>query len=177
MTPLAILDSKKLSESLRHALSWDDHVASLMVSARNGSIIGYAFRGPTPIIKTLRTISTTMTTAYSATSDDKLIFQSPGTKSISVISPIGDHLLLAVTSNDQDATDQVNYDALKFTNANGSLEQEDSVDEAHSDQGQDDHEEPNQLFEEVREDLESISAELVVRLEKEFSTLDWPDDI
>lgn len=98
MGQVCLLDSDRLSALLRDALAWSDNVSSLMVSATNGSILAYAYReNKTPSIKAMRTQSTTMTAAYTVASEDSLVFEAQNTGAISVISPIGDHVLLAVT--------------------------------------------------------------------------------
>ncbi|KAL2448261.1 hypothetical protein ABEF95_015635 [Exophiala dermatitidis] len=114
---VCLLDSDRLSSLLRDALSWssstsdanggDDSnsnkhsVSSLMVSAMNGSILAYAYRdGQTPSVKDMRTQSTTMTAAYSTVASedaDVLVFEAQNTGAVSVITPIADHVLLAVT--------------------------------------------------------------------------------
>ncbi|RMZ75789.1 hypothetical protein DV738_g5270, partial [Chaetothyriales sp. CBS 135597] len=77
----------KLSQVLQDALSWKSSTSSLMVSATNGAILSYAFKGPTPGIKELRTMSTTVTAAYAIASEDVLIFEAQVSRALSVIVP------------------------------------------------------------------------------------------
>ncbi|RMZ86352.1 hypothetical protein DV736_g6422, partial [Chaetothyriales sp. CBS 134916] len=96
MAQICLLDPARLSQVLQEALSWESWTSSLMVSASNGAILSYAFKGPTPSIKELRTMSTTMTAAYAIAPEDVLIFEAQVSRALSVIVPVGDHILLAV---------------------------------------------------------------------------------
>ncbi|RMD41230.1 hypothetical protein DV735_g3892, partial [Chaetothyriales sp. CBS 134920] len=95
MAQICLLDPSRLSQVLEDALSWRSSTSSLMVSASNGAILSYAFKGPTPGIKELRTMSTTVTAAYAIASEEVLIFEAQVSRALSVIVPVGDHILLA----------------------------------------------------------------------------------
>ncbi|KAI9874709.1 MAG: hypothetical protein M1823_007626 [Watsoniomyces obsoletus] len=96
MTQVCLLDSVKLSALLQDALTWSSTVDSIMVSATNGSILATSSRGEAPEIKDLRTLSTTMTAAYTVASENTLVFEAQATGALSVIVPVADHVLLAV---------------------------------------------------------------------------------
>ncbi len=169
MSQVCLLDSDRLSALLRDALAWSDNVASLMVSALNGSILAYAYRSTTPSIKALRTQSTTVTAAYTVASEDVLVFEAQNTGAISVITPIADHVLLAVTGPEPKRTG---------TLQNGQVQESehglDGADEAHEGQNDLDEDEEHQ---QLRTDLGVVSQELARVLRAELSMMKWPEDI
>lgn len=169
MAQICLLDFARLSKLLEDALSWSPAASSLLVSANNGSILAYAFRSNTPSIKDMRTLSTTMTAAYSAASENTLVYESQSSNTISVINPIADHVLLAVTGvaaanaydGDAAVADKASWDEDNNTDA------EDAEDQGEEDRTQ----------AETRFDLESISEELATILRAELRDMRWPDDI
>lgn len=173
MSQVCLLDSERLSALLRDALSWSDHVSSLTVSALNGSILAYAYRNATPSIKEIRTQSTTMTAAYTVASEDVLVFEAQNMGAISVVTPIADHILLAVTGPEpmkqktpspKTAGDEEQEHA---TNGDEVEEQDRERAEAESE-----HE-----HEQVRTDIEAVSQGLATVLREELAKLKWPEDI
>ena len=174
MTQIALLDSARLSSLLKDALTWSKSVASLLVSAKNGSILAYIFRGSTPSIKTLRTKSTTMTAAYSASADNTLIFESQDSGMLSVITSIGDHLLLAVSSGEhkQPQTSQALYSSAQEAGLESEDAEADSdVEDAENTQG------IASRTEETKHELEEVCSELADVLREELQALKWPEDI
>lgn len=158
MAQVCLLDSDRLSLLLKDAISWSSHVSSVMVSSLNGSILAYAYRDATPSIKRMRTQSTTMTAAYTVASEDVLVFEAQNMGATSVIAPIADHILLAVTGPEPKLA---NGETLDESSSNDREEEEDD-DEAQQ---------------QIRTDLEVVSQELAHILRGELSTLKWPDDI
>ncbi|KIW14411.1 hypothetical protein PV08_07194 [Exophiala spinifera] len=172
MGQVCLLDSGRLSALLQDALSWGGHVSSLMVSALNGSILAYAYRNATPSIKDIRTQSTTMTAAYTVASEDVLVFEAQNMGALSVVTPIADHILLAVTGPEpkkQKTASPEAVDEEQEHTTNGDIVEE--QDQAHS-EAETEHE-----HEQVRTDLEAISQELATLLREELAKLRWPEDI
>ena len=156
-----------MSKLLEDALSWSPTATSLLVSASNGSILAYAFRAAAPSIKDMRTLSTTMTAAYTAASENILVYESQSSSSTSVIGPIADHILLAVTgANARIGDGQTRSD-------------ERSSKEVQADSDTDDEalNEDDGAQAEIRLELELISEELASVLRDELRDLKWPDDI
>jgi len=171
MAQVCLLDSNRLSQLLHDALSWSDKIASLMVSAKNGSILAYAFRDATPSIKSLRTLSTTMTAAYTVASEDILIFEAQNTGAISVITPIADHILLAVTGPSRGASKGMGGSMYDHHDHRGEVDTPvDEVEDASDDDRDDDQEQ-------LRTDLEGISQELASLLQDELADFKWPADV
>lgn len=172
MAQIRLLDSARMSKLLEDALSWSPAASSLLVCASNGSILAYAFRSQTPSIKDMRTLSTTMTAAYTAASENTLVYASQSTSTISVIGPVADHILLAVTGvapANATAGNAVAVDK-DSTEARGNR---DTVDEA----SEESEEEEDSAQAETRHELESISEELATILREELRDMRWPDDI
>jgi len=169
MSQVCLLDSDRLSALLRDALPWSDNVSSLMVSATNGSILAYAYMDTTPSIKDMRTQSTTMTAAYTVASEDILVFEAQNTGAISVITPIADHILLAVTGPEPKKPKPAQ---------NGHLEDAEhasvGTEESHEEEGQIEEDEGHH---QIRTDLEVVSQELARVLREELSKLKWPEEI
>lgn len=173
MSTVSLVDSTQLSALLKDALSWNSTATSLLVSARNGSILAYAFRNATPSIKALRTRSTTMTAAYLIASEQVLVFEAQNSSALTVISPIADHLLLAVTGpepSNPDPYEQHVLEALKKsqqrgTGRNGTGEEETS------------DEEEEETGDQVRQDLEALNQEVASILREELKDMKWPEDI
>ncbi|KEF52239.1 uncharacterized protein A1O9_11866 [Exophiala aquamarina CBS 119918] len=161
MTQVCLLDSDRLSALLRDAISWSDHVSSVMVSSFNGSILAYAYRDATPSIKRMRTQSTTMTAAYTVASEDILVFEAQNMGATSVLAPVADHVLLAVTGPEP-----------KLVNG----EMHEGANSAHV-AGPDEEHEDEEEQQQIRTDLEVVSQELAHLLRGELATLRWPDDI
>jgi len=173
MTQVCLLDSNRLSSLLRDALSWSDAVSSLLVSAKNGSILAYAFKTTTPSIKTMRTKSATMTAAYAAASESTLIFESQVTGAISVIAPVADHLLLAVNGAESDEAETTHQQLYSSRQQSTSGAQTDA--DAEEDLDSDTNEEDDRA--QIRQDLEFVSQELAGTLREELASMKWPDDI
>jgi hypothetical protein len=168
MAQIRLLDSVRMSKLLEDALSWSPAVSSLLVSASNGSILAYAFRSDTPSIKEMRTLSTTMTAAYTAAAENTLVYESQSSSTISVIGPVADHVLLAVTGA-----------APTNTTAGRAANSEDISTDAKEDTDTDDEEgeEEDSAQAETRLELELISEELATILREELRDMRWPDDI
>jgi hypothetical protein len=157
MTQICLLDPAKLSRLLNDTLTSNQSASSLMVSAANGSILSYAFRGDTPGIKDLRTMSTTMTAAYTVSSEDILVFEAQVTRALSVIIPVGDHILLAVSGPTRPP-------AKVGERVQGS----DTVNEESK---------TDSTQEQEREDLEQVAEFLAGVLREELAGFKWPGDI
>jgi hypothetical protein len=171
MTQVCLLDSNRLSSLLKDALSWSDAVSSLLVSAKNGSILAYAFKTTTPSIKTMRTKSATMTAAYVAASESTLIFESQVTGAISVITPVADHLLLAVNGAESDEAETTHQQLYSSHQQSTSGTQTDAdAEDLDSDTNEEDRAQ-------IRQDLEFVSQELAGTLREELASMKWPDDI
>lgn len=174
MSPIFLLDSAKLSQLLKDALSWKDSTASLMVSATNGSILAYAFKNQIPDIKALRTMSTTMTAAYTIASEDILVFEAQLTRAMSVIMPVGDHVLLAVSGPERAPSPPTGHEQV---NGTGALD--DDAAEASSEE----QAEPVQPYEEdqeqetLRRNLEEVAESLAAVLREELAGFTWPGNI
>ena len=178
MTQVCLLDSDRLSALLRDALSWSDNVSSLMVSALNGSILAHAYRDATPPIKAMRTQSTTMTAAYTVASEDILVFESQSVGAISVIIPIADHVLLAVTGPEhKPATALQNHAPI----GNGEAEEMEhgvnGINSSFEEEDDDDDDDDDEDHQRIRTDLEVVSQELANVLRGELASLKWPEDI
>lgn len=175
MSQACLLDSNRLSSLLEEALGWSGHISSLMVSSLNGSILAYAYRNSTPSVKAMRTQSTTMTAAFTVASEDVLVFEAQNMGATSVITPIADHILLAVTGPEP-------HTWPSKSQTNGEMAQDENGDQdegAHTrGRGQNgfadsDDEEQQQ----IRTDLELVGQELANMLREELSALKWPNDI
>ncbi|KAJ9662178.1 hypothetical protein H2198_001529 [Neophaeococcomyces mojaviensis] len=165
MTQVSLVDSGRLSALLREALSWNDKISSIMVSAQNGSILAYAFRQHTPSVKAMRTRSTTVTTAYAVAQQDTLVFEAQRTGALTVISAIGDQILLAVTGpepQDVDPYEKTVHEAV----ADG------EADTAGEDSGA-----ANPEVTRMRSELEAVDQELAEMLRSELAGMRWPEDI
>lgn len=173
MTQISLLDSRRLSSLLRDALSWNDNISSLLVSAKNGSILAYAFRGTAPSIKALRTMSTTLTAAYSVASEDTLVFESQNSCSLSVITSVADHLLLAVSSSDGHEADRStsNLYSVQPQEESEPTEREGLEEDQTDGQGEESRKE------QLRKDLETVCEELAGILRDELAGMKWPEDI
>ena len=168
MAQIRLLDSARMSKLLEDSLSWSPAASSLLVSASNGSILAYAFRTETPSIKDMRTLSTTITAAYTAASENTLVYESQSSSTMSVIGPIADRILLAVTGATPTRTSPSHE-------APAPNQQKDAA----RDDGTDDEasEEDDEARTDTRLELESISEELAMMLRDELRNFKWPDDI
>ena len=171
MSQVCLLDSDRLSTLLRDALSWSDHVSSVMVSAFNGSILAYAYRNSTPSIKKIRTQSTTMTAAYTVASEDILVFEAQNMGATSVIAPVAGHILLAVTGPEPHLVPTLSNEA-RIGNGDALAEQQTTDGQGNGFEGSDDEDQ-----QQIRTDLEVVSQELAQLLREELATLKWPHDI
>lgn len=164
MTQVSLVDSSRLSALLQEALSWNNDISSIMVSAQNGSILAYAFRHQTPSVKAMRTRSTTVTTAYAIAEQDTLVFEAQRTGALTVVSMIADQILLAVTGPEPQGIDPY----------------EKTVHEAMSEDTGDtdgDVEEEDSDIINLRSELEAVNQELVGMLQDELAGMKWPEDI
>jgi hypothetical protein len=176
MTQVCLLDSVKLSALLQDALAWSSTVDSIMVSATNGSILATASRGKAPEIKDLRTLSTTMTAAYTVASENTLVFEAQATGALSVIVPVADHVLLAVNGPPTVEPDEEHE--LRRVNGKHAERRNEAPSAVVDDEDQDEDETAQeQEQEQTRVDLESVSEELADILKRELSGLNWPQDI
>jgi hypothetical protein len=98
-----------------------------------------------------------------------LVFEAQNTGAISVITPIADHILLALTGPEPRKARPAQ---------NGHLEDskhtENGTDESQEEDGQSEEDEGHQK---IRTDLELASQELARVLKEELSKLKWPEDI
>ncbi|KIW93444.1 uncharacterized protein Z519_06049 [Cladophialophora bantiana CBS 173.52] len=184
MTQVYLLDSDHLCSLLREALSWSENVSSLMVSALNGSILAYAYRDTTPSIKDMRTHSTTMTAAYTVASEDVLVFEAQNMGAISVIAPVADHVLLAVTGPEpkqkkglQNGLGQSQEHGQMANGVEGHTEEEGREENDNHEEEEEEEEEEDSDTQKIREDLEAVSQELASGLRGELAVMKWPDDI
>ncbi len=170
MGQVFMLDSERLSSLLNDALSSSDQVSSFLISATNGSILAYAYRDETPKIKDIRTQSTTMTTAYAMASEDTLVFEAQNSGATTVVTTIGDHILLGVTGPKPKTTAQLQNrhpQEDEHTPTNGTSGQAEESEEH----------ETEQVKQQLRDDLEAVSQDLSDTLREELVNLRWPDDI
>lgn len=163
MTQVSLVDSGRLSALLEEALSWNNDISSIMVSAQNGSILAYAFRHQTPSVKAMRTRSTTVTTAYAIAEQDTLVFEAQRTGALTVVSAIADQILLSVTGPEPQGIDPY----------------EKTVHEAVSEDAGDveDMEELGSEITKLHNELEAVNQELVGMLKDELAGMRWPQDI
>jgi hypothetical protein len=161
-----------MSKLLEDALSWSPAASSLLVSASNGSILAYAFRSNTPSIKDMRTLSTTMTAAYVAASENTLVYESQSSHTISVIGPVADHVLLAVTGTTAAKPPDGHAASTDKAPREDGNEADTEDDEEEGEEGEEDS-----MQAETRLELESISQELATILREELRDMRWPDDI
>lgn len=167
MTQVSLVNSDRLSSLLQEALGWNDDISSIMISARNGSILAYSFRQQTPSVKAMRTRSTTVATAYAIADQDTLVFEAQRTGALTVISSIGNQILLAVTGPEPQGIDPY----------------EKTVHEAVSDEetegaglGGDSAELDPEIMR-LRTQLEAVNQELGGMLWEELAGMKWPEDI
>jgi hypothetical protein len=177
MTQVCLLDSARLSSLLEDALDWNDTTDSIMVSANNGSVLATAFRHKTPQIKDLRTLSTTLTAAYTVASEDVLVFEAQATRAISVIRPVADHILLAVNGPlREEEAETSNENEMMGINGNNEDSTAEEDEAGAADEGSDSASALAQALQ-TRTELEGVSEELASVLRKELSGLVWPNDI
>lgn len=182
MTQVCLLDSDRLSTLLGEALSWSNQVSSLMVSATNGSILAYAYRDTPPSIKAMRTQSTTMTAAYTVASEDVLVFEAQNTGTISVVTAVADHVLLAVTGRVPVPEPEPKHKPEQPTplqhGPNGHAEEvENTVNGVDDSPDEEEDPETDGANQQIRTDLEVVSQELASILRGQLAAMKWPDDI
>lgn len=166
MTQVSLVDSNRLSALLKEALGWNEEISSIMVSAQNGSILGYAFRGRTPSVKAMRTRSTTVTTAYAIAGQNSLVFEAQRTGALTMISAIADQILLSVTGpepQDIDPYEKTVHEAALDTCADSA--------------GTEDFNEEDPDMAQLRSQLEAVNQELASMIRDDFSGMQWPQDI
>lgn len=161
MTQVSLVDSTRLSGLLREALSWNDQISSIMVSAQNGSILAYAFRGQTPSVKAMRTRSTTVTTAYAIANQNTLVFEAQRTGALTVISAVADQILLSVTGPEPQGVDPY----------------EKTVHEANGISTNDDDEGEDPETTRLRPELEAVNQELASIIRQDLTEMQWPEEI
>lgn len=113
-----------------------------------------------------------MTAAYTVASEDVLVFEAQNMGAISVVTPIADHILLAVTGPEpkkQKTTSSKAGDEEQDHTTNGDAVEE--LDQEHA-EADAEHE-----HEQVRTDLEAVSQGLATVLREELARLKWPEDI
>lgn len=136
-----------------------------MVSAQNGSILAYAFRQHTPSVKAMRTRSTTVTTAYAVAQQDVLVIEAQRTGALTVISAIGDYILLAVTGPEPQ-----DVDPYEKTVHEAAPDDETEFADEHS-------QETDSSVTQMRVELEAVNQELAEILSSELAGMNWPEDI
>lgn len=169
MAQVSLVDSTRLSGLLREALSWNNDISSIMVSAQNGSILAYAFRQRTPSVKAMRTRSTTVTTAYAVADQDVLVFEAQRTGAMTVISSVADQILLAVTGPEPQGIDPYEktvHEAAANEEANGTGAGEEQPEE-------------DPEVKRLRTELEAVNQELasIIREDLTGMRMRWPEDI
>lgn len=165
MTQVSLVDSTRLSALLQEVLSWNEEISSIMVSAQNGSILAYAFRGQTPSVKAMRTRSTTVTTAYAIAGQDTLIFEAQRTGALTVISAIADQILLSITGPESQGTDPY-----EKTVHEAAQEEVDGT-------GMEDSQEQDPEMLRLRSDLEAVNQEVASIIRDDLAGMRWPEDI
>lgn len=113
-----------------------------------------------------------MTAAYLIASEDVLVFEAQNSSALTVISPIADHLLLAVTGpepSNPDPYEQHVLEALKKSQQRG----RDQTD--HGEETSDEEEEETR--DQIRQDLEALNHEVASILREELKDMKWPEDI
>ena len=116
-----------------------------------------------------------MTAAYTVASEDILVFEAQNMGAISVITPIADHILLAVTGPEPKLVNGGSLDEADPAHGEGvhQAQAQEHEEEEHDDDDDDDDDKQQR----IRTDLEVISQELAHVLRGELATLKWPDDI
>ena len=147
-----------------------------MVSAANGSVLAYAFKSETPEIKDLRTMSTTMTAAYTVASEDILVFEAQVTRALSVIIPVGDHILLAVNGPARPPTPEAGSPATREA-IDGEPRSDDASEEIHQAEDQQNSAEEENRQKHIRQELEEVAETLASTLREELAGLKWSGDI
>jgi 4-hydroxyphenylpyruvate dioxygenase-like putative hemolysin len=164
MTQVSLIDSGRLSALLQEALSWNNDISSMMVSAQNGSILAYTFRHHTPSVKAMRTRSTTVTTAYAIAEQETLVFEAQRTGALTVVSAIADQILLSVTGPEPQGIDPYEKTVHEAVpEETGEIAEE--------------LEEEDQEVTRLRAELEAVNQELVGMLKDELAGMKWPEDI
>lgn len=107
-----------------------------------------------------------MTAAYTAASENTLVYESQSPETISIIGPIADHILLAVTG-----TSDAN------TSGDHAVDEVPEEDEDDADTEDEEGDQKDGTQAETRLELESISEELATILREELRDMRWPDDI
>lgn len=165
-TQISLLDSTRLSSLLQEALTWDESVSSILLSASNGSLLAYAFRDKTPSVKAMRTRSTTVTTAYAVAGQSTLVFEAQRTGALTVISSVADEVLLSVTGPEPSGSDPYEktvHEALDKVESNNT-------------QGQEAEPEDPELSH-LRDNVQAVNEELASILRPGLADIKWPDDI
>ena len=161
---VSLVDSGRLSNLLRDALSWNNDISSIMVSAQNGSILAYAFRQHTPSVKAMRTRSTTVTTAYTIAGLETLVFEAQRTGALTVISSIADQILLSVTGpepHDIDPYEKTVHEAALDDDINGNATGN-AADSGTTG---------------LQTELEAVNQELASIIRDDLAGMKWPEDI
>lgn len=164
---ISLLDSARLSSLLAEALTWDESISSILLSASNGSLLAYAFRDQVPSVKAMRTRSTTVTTAYSVAGQSTLVFEAQRTGALTVISCVADEILLSVTGPEPSGSDPYEktvHEAL------------DKVDSSNTQNGEASQQEDSEL-EQLRNRVQAVNEELASILRPGLADIRWPDDI
>ncbi|EXJ54388.1 hypothetical protein A1O7_09727 [Cladophialophora yegresii CBS 114405] len=113
-----------------------------------------------------------MATAYTIASEETLVFEAQNNGAISVITPVADRVLLSVTGPEPTKT-------APLQNGHTSNHDESAINGSaqHEEQGEENEDEGDTETQHVRDELESVSQEVVIALRAELSALRWPDDI
>ena len=120
-------------------------------------------------------MSTTMTAAYTIASEDILVYEAQVTRALSVIIPVGDHILLAV--NGPARAPSPHGDAQSAVEAvNGEQEHADPEEDGHSMKAQLGAEESSEQ-DQFRQELQEVAEALAAILREELAGLKWPGDI
>ncbi|ETI20519.1 hypothetical protein G647_08556 [Cladophialophora carrionii CBS 160.54] len=113
-----------------------------------------------------------MATAYTIASEETLVFEAQNNGAISVITPVADRVLLSVTGPEPKRT-------APLQNGHASDHDESAINGSgqHEEQGEENGDEGDTETQHIRDELESVSQEVVNAVRAELSALRWPDDI
>ena len=151
--------------------------------AENGSILAYAYnQKPEPAIRAIRTEAITYAAAYKAStkknasgtgstsskppeSDLSIMYESPSANTSTIVTSVGDNILLAVTGSTPQAPEPENDDT-----------EEERSSPAHSQSDKSTSTSPWQHVTKI-EVVEKASEELSALVREQLIGLRWPDDL
>ncbi|KIW22522.1 uncharacterized protein PV07_12400 [Cladophialophora immunda] len=118
-----------------------------------------------------------MTAAYTVASEDVLVFEAQNMGAVSVITPVADHVLLAVTGPEPKHK-QAPPNGLESSQGHEQMVNG-AEDHSEDEEGEenDNQDEEDGDTQKIRDDLEAVSQELASMLREELAVMKWPDDI